>query len=387
MMRISLFAFVFLSINIARVLSGIPEAKLRFGSTWGERFCSGGQISLPTTLVSEYPNVIIGMATGPSYTSDKVIPFCKSARSSGFRGKVVIGVSKLKGRGEKKRAHMFEKFNITAVHLESLKGAEWGQSICRYYAYLLLILSHASESDTVLLSDVRDVFFQDDPFLSYPFGSVNFINSTTQLLLFSEGLNDISRKQATLRNTKGNFRWIKNIYGYKISNLFGDNPVLCSGTTMGTKSGMVYYTRAMLYEAHLCLRRNANKFDGKRGHVCSGGADQGFHNYLYWNNKLNASVALLNAAGPVYTIGVFRDKPVRSLNFERNALGDVISPRERGLQSPVPVIHQWDRHSDLLEHVFTRFNLSSEGVSKGIFSSHLLDGSFSGKVPRNVRGM
>jgi hypothetical protein len=74
---------------------------------------------------------------------------------------------------------------------------------------------------------------------------------------------------------------------------------------------MFYYTRAMLYEAYLCLARNPKKYDGKRGHVCSGGADQGFHNYLFWNNMLNASVALLNAEGPVYTIGVFRGKPVQ----------------------------------------------------------------------------
>ena len=145
---------------------------------------------------------------------------------------------------------------------------------------------------------------------------------------------------------------------------------------------MIFYTRAMLYEAYLCLRRHPNKFDGKRGHVCSGGADQGFHNYLFWNNKFNASVALLNAEGPVYTVGIFRGKPVRSLDFDRNTDGDVITPPQRGPQYVVPVIHQWDRHYDLLDHVFKKFELAAEGVAKKTYSAHLLDGSFSAKASK-----
>jgi hypothetical protein len=131
-----------------------------------------------------------------------------------------------------------------------------------------------------------------------------------------------------------------------------------------------------------------NKYDGKRGHVCSGGADQGFHNYVFWNKKLSNAVYMLNAAGPVYTIGIFRGKPVRSLNFARNENGDLLSPRERGIQYLVPVIHQWDRHEDLLEHVFQKFKLESEGVSRRRFNFHLLDGSFSGKSKhRGKRGL
>lgn len=368
--------------------SSISESKLRFGETWSKKFCNWDKkISFPEKAGKLLPNVIIGMATGSSYTFDRLVPFCKSARLSGFRGSVVLGVTKLAGQKEEKRKRMFEKFDITGVYLAGLKGNEWGQSTCRYHAYLNIIRHFASETDSILISDVRDVFFQAEPFISIPYGAVSFLNSTTNLLLFSEGLNDITNRRATIRNTRGNFRWIVNIYGYKKSKLISDNSVLCSGTTIGTRSGMLYYTRAMLYESYLCLKRNPNKFDGKRGHVCSGGADQGFHNYLFWNNMLNASVALLNAAGPVYTIGVFRGKPVRSLNFERDAEGSVISPFQRGVQYVVPVIHQWDRHADLLEHVFEKFDLVSEGVSKRTFSSHLLDGSFSSKASKILRGI
>jgi hypothetical protein len=102
---------------------------------------------------------------------------------------------------------------------------------------------------------------------------------------------------------------------------------------------------------------------------------------------LNASVALLNGAGPVYTIGIFRGKPVRSLNFDQNIFGDLISPLERGSQVVVPLIHQWDRHDDLVKHVFKKFELVSEGVSMRTFSSNLLEGGFSGKHPKRSRGV
>ncbi|CAL6334011.1 unknown protein [Bathycoccus prasinos] len=365
----------------------VSDSNLRVGESWSKRFCNWNKITLPEKTEVDFPNLIVGMATGSSYTFDKLVPFCKSARLAGFRGAIIIGITQLQGFHERKRKKVFDKFNITGVYLNGLKGDEWGQSTCRYHAYLKLILHFASESDSILVSDVRDVFFQAEPFLSVPFGAANFLNTSAQVLLFSEGLNDITIHKATLRNTRVNFRWILNIYGPKKSNLIASNTVLCSGTTIGSKSGMLYYTRAMLYEAYQCLRRNPKKVDGKRGHVCSGGADQGFHNYLFWNNMLNASVALCNAAGPVYTIGVFRGKPVRSLNFERNTDGEVISPSERGVQHPVPVIHQWDRHAELLEHVFQKFDLLSEGVSVRTLSSHLLDGSFSGKVRKKSRGL
>lgn len=359
---------------------GIAEEKLQLGVHWARKFCNRNvKLEDKTDINSEIGkrNKILGMATGPAYTFDKLVLFCKSVRKSGFGGKVLIGISKLKYSENRRRIKMFKKFNITGVYLEGVKGGGWGQSICRYYAYMKMVEMFASEHDMILLSDVRDVFFQD-PFLSSPFGSRHFLNDSTNILLFNEGLNDLSKEKATLRTTKINYRWLKNIYGIKEAEMLGHNPVLCSGTTIGTKLSMIYYTRAMLYEGYLCLKRNPERYDGRRGHVCSGGADQGFHNYLFWNNLLVGATMVQNAAGPVYTIGIFRGKPVRSLDFERSESGEIISPSARGPQHPVPVIHQWDRHNDFLQYVFQKFALTSEGISKRVFASHLLDGGFSG---------
>ena len=238
---------------------GIAEEKLRRGVQWGRKFCNWNvnlEHAKDSNVEIGKQNKIVGMATGSAYTSDKLVLFCKSVRESGFRGDVLIGITKLKSSQNKRRIKMFQKFNITGVYLEGVKDGPWGQSICRYYAYMKMVDMFASEQDVILVSDVRDVFFQDDPFLSSPFGSKHFLNDSTDLLLFSEGLNDLSEQKASLRTVKLNFRWLTNIYGIKEAKLVGHNPVLCSGTTIGTKLGLIHYTRAMLYEGFLCLRRN-----------------------------------------------------------------------------------------------------------------------------------
>jgi hypothetical protein len=348
---------------------------------WSRKFCSW-RVTLPDRVETRFtfaPDKIIGMALGPAYTMDKLIVFCKSIRLTGFSGEVLIGVSKLKGRAETRRKKMFDKFNISGLYLDGLKGGSWSQSICRYYAYLQIVDHFATESDVILLTDVRDVFFQKHPFHSVPFGAENFLKLGTNLLLFHEGLNDISKENVTLRNTAPNFRWLTNIYGYKKMNLIGKYPPLCSGTTIGTKVGMQLYLKAMLNQGYLCVKKNPQKYIKNRGHICSGGADQGFHNFLFWNNRLPGAVSLNNGAGPVFTIGIFRGKPVRSLNFERNKRGEVLSPLQRGSQDTVPVIHQWDRHRDLVEHVYQMFELDNEGITFQVFSSQLSKGSFTGK--------
>ncbi|CAL6334175.1 unnamed protein product [Bathycoccus prasinos] len=350
----------------------------RLAASWSKRFCNW-KIFLPKAPSSDFKNKIFGVATGSLYTFEKLLPFCKSIRIAGFRGVVVIGVSKLKGSEERKRNKMFDKYNISRVYLDATKGADWGQSICRYYTYMEFLDHFANRHDSVLVTDVRDVIFQEDPFNSSPYGSQNLISSDTNLLLFEEGLNDISEAKVTLRNTGPNFRWLTTVYGHKKFDQIKNNTPLCSGTTIGTKAGLKYYTMAMLLQGYLCLKRNARKFIKNRGHVCSGGADQGFHNFLFWNRMLIGAVSIRNGAGPVYTIGSFRGKPVKSLDFDRDMNGRVVSPSQRGAQYAVPIIHQWDRHKDLVKYVYEKYNLKLEGVPFHQFDSRLSKGSFTGK--------
>jgi hypothetical protein len=50
------------------------------------------------------------LLTGTSYTHDKIVPFAKSLRVSGFNGPIIIGVTAVKGKLGQKRVAMADKW-------------------------------------------------------------------------------------------------------------------------------------------------------------------------------------------------------------------------------------------------------------------------------------
>ena len=47
----------------------------------------------------------------------------------------------------------------------------------------------------------------------------------------------------------------------------------------------------------------------------------------YLEGNLAGALSMPNAAGPVYTIGIFGGKPIPNIHFERDEAGFVISPK------------------------------------------------------------
>ena len=58
----------------------------------------------------------------------------------------------------------------------------------------------------VLSSDVRDVYFQGNPFDDKVMGGKRWLGKKASLLIFQEGLNDIHGMGLTLANQKNNKR-------------------------------------------------------------------------------------------------------------------------------------------------------------------------------------
>ena len=337
-----------------------------------------GRAIVPRTYGGYSPDVVMGIGTGSSYTYDKIVPFVKSLRVAGFKGAIILGVSALKGKDEEKREAMFDAFNVTGIDMGNTKGGSWGQAVCRYAAFMEFTKTFVPEGGMVLSSDVRDVYFQGHPFEDPVLGARRWLGTKASLLLFQEGLNDIKSQRVTF-SQKNNKRWVETIYGAAELRKFYTMDVHCSGTTMGTRRGFVAYTRAMLGEAMNCLKKHPNKKD--RGvHVCQGGADQGEHNTLYYKGKLAGALSLPNAAGPVYTIGLFGNKPIRNVMFDRDDEGYVVSPKERTRVpvTRVPVVHQYDRHPALNEFVYETFALAAEGVNKKKWIGNMGHGGSSG---------
>jgi hypothetical protein len=182
----------------------------------------------------------------------------------------------------------------------------------RYFRHYLHLQRYSSCYDKVLLSDVRDVLFQADPFVS---------PAASRGTVFLE-------HDATHGCEHSNDLWVSVGYGEEGLSRLRGRRVSCSGTTLGPTAAMLVYLERMVCE--LALR--ARRFCG-----CDG-VDQGVHNWLYWTGNLPGFEGCENFRGPVLTMsGLPRDR----IRFD--AQGYIVGPDEQ----VVPVLHQYDRFPDL----------------------------------------
>ena len=165
----------------------------------------------------------------------------------------------------------------------------------RYETYWVMASAYNPNS-WILLVDSRDTVFQDNPFTHLPRNSDP--SGQSDLLYFFGESSEASRIG---QSVKFNFRWIRAAYGDEIAHFLEQKPIICSGATMGEKIALETYLRAMVAEAD------------ETGTVLMG-SDQGFHNRLYYSNKLkNAdrihSIVLFDqGAGIVNNLAALRTK-------------------------------------------------------------------------------
>ncbi|HXG82926.1 MAG TPA: hypothetical protein VNI84_02770 [Pyrinomonadaceae bacterium] len=176
----------------------------------------------------------------------------------------------------------------------------------RYFNSLDLLSNKYKDVDLVLLTDSRDVFFQDDPFKNF--------NSD---LAF--GLEDVP-----INKCKYTKNWVEGIYGeHRASEISGEQ-VICSGVTLGKRKAVVKYLHLMCEE--IC--RNARR-------VAFGvGYDQGIHNWLVRTNS-NLTFKLIPNG----------EKLIATLNY--SDLTQFKFDEKRGLLNQndelVSIVHQYDR--------------------------------------------
>jgi hypothetical protein len=163
--------------------------------------------------------------------------------------------------------------------------------------------------DRILMSDVRDVLFQSDPFRNLPPDGLGISVETRRYQVGTESLNA---------------GWIAMAYGPDVLARIGANPVSCVGVTCGDRAGSASYLEAMRREIFRLSAAAARR----------GGADTAIHNVLAWTGRLGR-VHLLETLG----------SPVATLNgVPANQL--VLTPAARILNrdgSEPSVVHQYDR--------------------------------------------
>jgi len=144
----------------------------------------------------------------------------------------------------------------------------------------------------VMLTDTRDAYFQSNPF-DYPFGDHPMEELPEELMVFEENP-ELSTDH-----------WLTSIPVQRCRKYeLKSHPMLCSGSTMGTRQGILDYIDSMVNEFDYWKDRQECRSDMV-------GDDQSIHNHLYYSKQLKNAVAIPHRTGPIHVVGFQADKIFR----------------------------------------------------------------------------
>ncbi|HEY3673395.1 MAG TPA: hypothetical protein VGN51_20840 [Acidimicrobiia bacterium] len=293
--------------------------------------------------------VVMGCVT--TLSADHFVPFYASLRSSGFDGHTCVIVARTKPRDQAQLQELVDEIVLVderypqVVPGVALRGMLWTKrtrglrrhfpTACRWYCRARHVrpggeaanglelrlqglqslrydcyrryLRERPEFTHVLISDLRDVVFQGDPFVDPPTGLEVFLEEP----------------ESTFAVDGFNRRWIDDLYGSAGVQTLGSQTVSCSGVTCGTREAMLAYLDAMCEEVDQHLPP-------------LGAHDQAIHNWLLYHGGLGEPAIVANGYGRVLTMGEQRTVDVAPDGRVLNRDGTV-----------PPVLHQYDRHVDL----------------------------------------
>lgn len=253
-------------------------------------------------------DLVLGYATG--YDAAVIGPFVRSLRAV-FDGPVALVVDR-----RDDVAALLAEHGVEAVHPDALPGWEPHAVVARFAAYVRLMERWPDAVD-VLLTDVRDVVFQGDPFEPAP----------CRLEVFNEW------DDGVLGGHAFNMKHLSAVAGEEMSAALADRPCLCVGTVIGPRDEVIRLCRIMLMLAAVPRSEIGGAF----------GADQAAFNLAIHMDLVRASIQA--NYGRVATIGMTPGERLRAED------GCVMNP-DGGVS---PILHQHDRHPVLAEAVHARW--------------------------------
>ncbi len=268
-----------------------------------------------------------------NYKFDVIKPFLSSLRLTGYSGDVVFFHSNIGTRTLKQLRGMgvmlvpfvssFPHLNpILARHLtrwaDNNRIRTLGFSCFRFLLAYCYLKEFSEKYQYVMLTDIRDVIFQNDPF-NFPLSD--------KLCCFTE------REDLALRQEPVDAFWMERAFDRSTLDQLGDNPIVCSGVTIGPPNLMIHYLEEMI---------NLFMSAPGKGWETRPGIDQAIHNYLVHKGLLPGVKLYANNSGPVFTAGL-------EDNISLNEFGIILNKRGN-----VPnIVHQYDRHWQVAKRFYS----------------------------------
>ena len=248
-------------------------------------------------------SAVLGLASG--YSRYVYEGFVGSLRATGFSGHIILAIAK--DAPPDVISYLAEQ-NVTTKYVEKAEKCTYNGTIgekgvpidmqsshewkcpkdypdykitwARFLYYRDWLNDCPSCTDGVMLTDVRDAFFQRDPFVT----AVER-NQVHPLMVFEE------TPDVTTEN------WLTD---WPVSacrkHKLGKKPMLCSGSVMGSREGILEYIDVMEEEFKYWMQRENCRMDNR-------GDDQSIHNYLYYTNQFKNAVSIPHRQGPIHVVG------------------------------------------------------------------------------------
>ncbi len=180
----------------------------------------------------------------------------------------------------------------------------------RFFSYLDFLAARSEHYANVMLTDLRDVVFQSDPFgMPLPADIV------------------FAQERCRLGDSPVNYNWLAQGYGEAVAHNMRDCLVSCAGTTFGSTAGTLRYLVAMAREL------------SSRMPPLGAGIDQAVHNYIVHMHPL--CDAWLDTTDSL--VATMHFVPDASVQF--SSQGVLIDGKL------VPVLHQWERNTATREYI------------------------------------
>jgi hypothetical protein len=193
----------------------------------------------------------------------------------------------------------------------------------RFLKYLDIV-DHFKDYKHFLLADVRDVFFQSNPFDNLPDGE--FLYAFTE----DPGL--------SIEREEHHINMILKLFGRETLEQFAGKTIICSGTILGTKQMMMNWL--------LGFRSYLTQIQKSKPAICYEMLlDQVIANHIYYFQDNGKEIELKNNGDIVGTIGLCITHPehVGDMKIENGVIY---------LDGKIPaIIHQYDRSPELFKQI------------------------------------
>ena len=284
------------------------------------RLCWTWGVDLSTSAVEPNGPEDLILGTVEHYDFYEFRQFLISLRQTSFRGHICLFVGPGISCGTVRKIRQYDVevvpysggFPFVAdPHADAPKSLPEPIHIYNYrhFLYYDYLLKHGRKFHNVLLTDVRDVVFQQDPF-EFPMSDRIHVA--------------MENPDIPVGACPWTSQWLLAGYAPEVLERLKDKEMSCAGTTLGPVSHMMRYLKLMLAE----IAGMKDPF------AC---ADQAAHNLLLHHGKLDPIKKLANFEGPILTVG---SEPRYKLNEDNELVN-----RDG---SKIAIIHQYDRHPELL---------------------------------------